>query len=106
MFLDFYALSFEIADGEIWLRRCGSRENIYSRFAQVQVAGENKNTHMGAKMVNSSEVLRLRYCSHSVNKNMLIICQRSELVEIESRFTGYEDTNAVRMRKFSGMNRS
>ena len=96
MDLDFHVLSFEIENGEIWMRRCGTFEKLHSRFVEVQISGENKNTHMGVKMTNSSEGVRLRYCSHSLNGNTLRIVQRSDLVEIESCFTCYDDTSALR----------
>jgi alpha-galactosidase len=48
-------------------------------------------------MVNSSEGRRLRYVSHQQTDNVLIIIQRSSLVEVKTVFTAYEDTNAVRV---------
>lgn len=66
-------------------------------FNEVQIAGENKDTHLGAKMANSSEGGRLFYVSHEINGDMLIIKQRSQLVEVKTFFKGFNDSSAVRI---------
>ncbi len=59
--ISFKNLQFEMQERNILLTRCGNLCRLKSRFAEVQAAGENKDTHMGAKMANSSEGGRLRY---------------------------------------------
>ena len=85
----FSKLKFQIEKNKI----CILNEN----FVEVQVCGENKDTHMGAKMANSSEGNRLRYVSHTQTDTMLEIVQKSELVEVKTVFTAYDDTNAIRI---------
>lgn len=95
--IDFRNISFEIAEDKIYISRLGMLKNFHSGFAEVQVAGENKPTHMGVKMAASSEAGRLTYCSHRVCDNVLTITQKSELVEVVTIFTSYDDTNALRI---------
>ena len=93
----FKDLAFEIIDSKILLTRCGNISFAGYGFAEVQIAGENKDTHMGAKMVKSSEGARLFYHAHTQTENRLEIVQRSKLVEVKSVFEGYADTSAVRI---------
>ena len=65
-------------------------------LAEVQISGEHKNTHMGVKMVRSSEGEQLVYVSHAKRDDTLEILQQSALVEVKTVFTAYADTNAVR----------
>ena len=50
---------------------------------------------MGVKMANFSEDSRLKYYSHAQMENLLVLKQRSELIEATTVFTCYEDCNAV-----------
>ena len=97
MEFSFKNLQFAIKDGKIRLRRLG--EFFFEEgtsFAEVQISGENKDTHMGVKMANSSEGRALDYLSHTQTENTLEIVQRSALVEVKTIFTAYDDTQAVR----------
>ncbi len=55
-------------------------------FVEAQVCGENKDSHLGAKMVHSSEDVGFRYVSHTENNNRLVVVQRSELLEATTTF--------------------
>lgn len=66
-------------------------------FLEVSVSGENKNTHLGAKMAFSTEWDKLLYVEHKIAKNELTIVCRSQKVEATAHFTAYEDTNAIRV---------
>ena len=48
-------------------------------------------------MANSSEGARLKYVTHTQTKNTLEIVQKSELVEVKTVFTAYDDSNAIRV---------
>ena len=61
--ISFCNLEFVIDDEKIYLTRIGNIDTGKSGFAEVQICGENKPTHLGAKMANSSEGLRLSYVS-------------------------------------------
>ena len=89
MDIQFYNLIFEVKNERVLL---GGRP-----FAEVQICGENKDTHLGAKMANSSEGRRLKYVSHTQSKARLEILQRSELVSVKTVFSAYEGTNAIRV---------
>lgn len=99
MKITFGALTFDIADGKVCLSSFGGiAAQEGAGFAEVQVCGENKNTHMGAKMTCSSEGKRLTYVSHTQTESELVIIQRSELVEVKTVFLRYGDTETVRIR--------
>ena len=56
-------------------------------IVEVQIAGENGP--IDARQFNTSEKKRLRYVSHTTDKNELVIIQRSELVEVRSHFIDF-----------------
>lgn len=45
----------------------------------------------------SAQTRALRYVSHTIKQNELILIQKNSEFEITSTFTGYDDTNAVRI---------
>lgn len=89
MAIKFNDLIFEIKDDRVLLND--------RTFAEIQICGENKPTHLGAKMTNSSEGGRLKYVSHAQSDNTLEIVQKSDLVKVKTVFSAYENTNAVRV---------
>lgn len=89
MEIQFYNLTFQVENERVLLNN--------RSFAEVQICGENKDTHLGAKMANSSEGKRLKYVSHMQSKDRLEIRQRSELISVKTVFTAYAGTNAVRV---------
>ena len=95
--LQFKNLSFSVAEDAIKLQSVECFSRLESGFVEVQVAGENKDTHMGAKMVHSSEAGRLTYKTHTISGNTLTVVQESPNVRCETVFEGYEDTNAIRV---------
>ena len=95
--LQFQNLTFTTAGDNIHLEKFHYFSNLDSGFVQVQIAGENKDTHMGAKLMRSSEGNRLRYKSHNVSSNALTIVQESPNVQCKTVFEGYDDTNAIRV---------
>lgn len=94
----FQNLTFKVECEKVRLVRFGSFVNPDGCiFTEVQVSGENKNSHLGVKMINSSEGGRLLYVSHRQSKDTLEIVQASALVEVKTVFTTYADTSAVRI---------
>ena len=73
MLLQFGVLEFDIFEDKIALKRCGNIQHAGYGFVEVQIAGENKDTHLGVKMTNSSEGRRLCYVSHEQTENKLTI---------------------------------
>ena len=98
MEIKFYSLHFVINGDKIFLSQYNSIKNVNNYgFVEIQICAENKDTHLGAKMANSSEGRRLRYVSHTQTDKTLEIVQKSDLVEVKTAFTAYQDTNAVRV---------
>ena len=98
MTIRFKEIIIEIVDGNALLKKCG---NLHTHGGQVcvevQIAGQDKPSHMGVKMANSSEGCRLKYLSHTQTENTLVLKQRSDLIETTTVFTGYENCNAIRV---------
>lgn len=65
-------------------------------FVEAQICGEDKDSHLGAKMVHSSEGIRFNYISHSLDNGKLVVVQRSEKLEATTTFAfGNYDGYAV-----------
>ena len=86
---------FSCKDADIVLEKLWRFCDLDSGFVQVQIAGENKDTHMGTKMMRSSEAGKLSYKSHTISGNTLTVVQESPNVRCETIFEGYADTNAI-----------
>ena len=98
MVIQFKEIIIEIINGKALLKKCGNlRANGGQVCVEVQIAGEDKPSHMGVKMANSSEGWRLEYLSHTVTDTSLILKQRSEWIETTTVFSAYEDCNAIRI---------
>ena len=98
MEIRFANLRFDIVEDKIFLTEVGNLAKSENRgFCEIQIAGENKVSHMGVKMINSSEGDRLFYVSHKIDSESLIIVQRTELVEVTSTFVKYEDCDSFRV---------
>ncbi len=95
--LEFYNLKFSVEDGVIRLQQADCFAGLNTGFVQVQLAGENKDTHMGAKMVRSSEAAGLCYINHYVSENTLTVVEESPNIRAETVFECYDDTNALRV---------
>ena len=65
---------------------------------EVQVAGENHDLHAGAKQLLSSEGARMQYVSHQAEPYRLEIVQRTDLVEVHTVLTAYDDCGTIRCR--------
>lgn len=98
MLLKFGLFDFDITSDKIKIVGFGNRKikNGYN-FVECQISGENKDTHLGVKMANSSEGGRLEYVSHILAENTLVITQRSKLIEAKTTFIKFNDTNAIRI---------
>ena len=99
MIIAFKILEFFVNEkNQIGLKKFGSYnfEDV-APFVEVQIAGENKLSNTGAKMIGSSEGGRLKYVSHDISENRIEIVQRSECVLVRTVFNTYESTNAVRV---------
>ena len=67
-------------------------------MCEVQVAGEIKDSHLGIKMIKSSEGHKLRYVEHTQSENVLEIVQQSDLVRTVTTFSMHSDNNGVQIR--------
>lgn len=66
-------------------------------FAEVNVAGDNKPSHMGVKLSPSSEGSVLKYVSHEIKGDALFIVQKSDKIEAVTEIKSYEGTSALRV---------
>lgn len=55
-------------------------------FVEAQVSGENKDSHLGAKMICSSQGAKLRYVSHRLDGDKLVVTQRSDNLQAVTTF--------------------
>ena len=98
MQIKFKDFLFEICENKIYLLKYGNYINLNKcGFLDIQISGENKDTHLGIKMINSSEGKRLIYVSHQQTDNRLEIVQKSELIETKTVFLAYTDTSTIRI---------
>ncbi len=99
MNISFKNLEFLVdEDNRVLMTKCGCFNCPKgSVFAEVQICGQNKPTHAGVRMIASSEGRKMRYVSHSVEGNTLIIEQKSEQVRVKSYFEAYENNEVLRM---------
>ena len=98
MEISFKGLTFEVREEIIFLKSINGFEGkTQTSFVEVQVSGENKDTHLGSKSVNTSESGSFKYVSHKYLNNKLEIIQKSELVEVKTVFIAYEDAKTVRI---------
>lgn len=101
--IEFGRLIFTVSnDGIVALTKCynidysDSREHpTHFMFCEFDVAGgSTSGTH---RHYGSNATHALRYVGHSIENGLLSIIQRSDIVEITSRFESFDDTNAVRV---------
>ena len=98
MVLNFKQLQFSIQNDTVRLTRAGDIASAPDGiFCEVQVAGFVKDSHLGVKMVNSSEGRKLRYVSHVLTDNSLVIVQKSALVEVTTLLLSHDDCDAVQV---------
>ncbi len=84
--MNFGRLKFSLDDDKI-------RLNGY-QFAEIGIAGRNKISHLGSKLINSSESKTFVYISGKTDKNRLTVVQKNDLIEVVSVFESYSDGNA------------
>jgi alpha-galactosidase len=98
MKIAFWGFDFRVECERIYLKNYQAFKGINNLpFTEVQISGENKDTHLGVKMVNSSEGNRLKYLLHNQTDDRLEIVQKSELVEVKTTFISYLGGSFVRI---------
>lgn len=98
MQIEFKNLRFELCGEKLLLTKWGNVSyEAGNSIAEVHVCGENKETHLGVKMAESSEGRRLVYESHTQTENVLEIVEHSELIRVKTTYAAYDGTNAVRV---------
>lgn len=101
--IEFGNLSFVVADdGKVALAKYYNTDNsMYLdsprllSFFELDVAGGT--TSGSYKMGSSIETAKLKYVSHSIDKNVMTIVQESDSFRVCSIFNRYDDTNAIRL---------
>lgn len=80
-------LCFTVEEGKITLGG--------APFAEVQVAGQNEDNHLGAKQVCLSETPHLRYVSHTLSEDALTVVQAGERVQVTVFLQAYAGSAAI-----------
>lgn len=100
MEISFAFLTLTVDGERIFINKFGDfLPSCRAPLSEVHIAGENKDTHMGAKMANSSEGLRLRYKFHEKTDTHLEIIEESALVRVKTVFTYYGADSAISVSK-------
>ncbi len=95
----FGSIQFDVdVNNHVLIQKFGDFHGLNSHFTAVQIAGEPKPSHMGIKLICSSEGDQLTYVSYHEENNRLTVFQQSALVQCSTEFTAYNDTNAIRIR--------
>lgn len=89
--MKFGFLDFTIKDEKIYLTGHGDYQTSLQSFVDVQIAGENNPTHYNGKSVRTSESKELKYVSHTILNNELVIFQRSNKVEVRTTFRSFSN---------------
>ncbi len=96
--IKFKWLEFTIRGDKIDVAGADGYHDLSERcnIAEVNVAGDNKPSHMGVKLSPSSEGSVLKYVSHEIKGDALFITQKSDKIEVVTVIKSYEDTSALR----------
>lgn len=98
MIFRFQNLEFVIENERIYLQALGDFRSVCKdNFVEITVSGRNKDSEDGIKMVHSSEASLLKYVSHEICDNTLVIEQKNDILCVETFFECFNDTNAVRV---------
>lgn len=95
MNIKFGFLEFEIKEDNVSLIGHGAYKTAPQGFVELQLAGENVPAHLNGKTVRSSESKSLKYISHSIDDNKLVITQKSKNATIRTTFESFSDGRAI-----------
>lgn len=95
MQFEFGNLHFSIINQKITLSLGSGGAGV--PFREVQIAGENKDSHLGAKLIKTSQGEALKFVKKTLTQNSLKIEQQSDKIISETVFTSYDDGSAVRI---------
>lgn len=97
MEIRFRQLLFTVTDGKLRLTDCAHFHSEHGQNpVEIRLAGENKPTHMGVKMIRSGTGGALRYVAHEIAGDTLTLTQRSDELIVRTVLRAYGDTNALR----------
>lgn len=84
---DFFDLQFTLNDDRLYISLIGDvKLDKIGGISEIQIAGENKNSHEGVKLGISSEGNRLRYIGHNIDGNVLTIELRAPQISVKVVF--------------------
>lgn len=101
MDIQFHKLIFHVTeDNRVLL----AKNHLFDNRSQI----ENQDAFLGIETAGgpttgtvsqtyTAGACELRYVSHSIENNVFLMRQRSDRLEVISRFEGYDDTNAIRV---------
>lgn len=93
MEITFKTLQFKVVDDRVFLTFfSGMRSDAHMRMplSEIQLVGGNSQAVYSTSFVGGSESANLRYVSHEIGNNLLLMVERSERLEIETRFISYQ----------------
>lgn len=64
-----------------------------SPFVEIGVAGRNKDTHLGVKLVNSSETGTLKFVRYEIVNEELTLILKNDIIEVRATFRHYSKTS-------------
>lgn len=98
MQFNFGSLNFKVENGKVY---CSTLSGEFYKkgqgFVDAHISGEMKSFQWSQLLGNSSQGKLFNYFSHKFTGNILEITQRSQLLQVTTYFTRYEDTGAVRI---------
>lgn len=95
MKFSFKNLYFSIENQKIGLSL--NEDGAYAPFCEVQIAGENKDSHFGAKLIKTSQSAALKFVKKTQTENLLEIEQQSDKINVKTVFSAFEGGSAVRI---------
>ena len=95
--MKFGFLDFKVEGNKIFLVGQGDCTMKPHGFIGVQINGEMKPTHLGAKTVYSSEDWGMEYVSHEMKGDTLTVVQKTGNVQVATVFEKYADGNVLRI---------
>lgn len=91
----FKNLYFNIENKKITLSL--TENGVYAPFSEVQIAGENKDSHLGAKLIKTSQSAALEFVNKVQTENYLEIEQQSDKINVKTIFSAKNGCSAVRI---------
>jgi hypothetical protein len=93
------SITFCVENERIYIKKFAdvAKNKTCSPIVELQLGGRDHPSNVGGKAVRCSESESLRYVSHGIHENTLMVTQANDRCEVTTEFRAYKDTNAVRI---------